>query len=189
MALKSTIFKAELQIADMDRGHYGTHPLTLAQHPSENDERLMVRLLAYALHAQGPDDEAPLSFANAMTEMDEPDLWRRNLVGEILLWIDVGQPEEKWLRKASHRSRELVLYLYGRNASLWWSQNQAALEKLANLRVRQVPAEASAALAQRARRTMRLQCTVQDGQVWLGDEEDTVALELLELKAPAAARY
>lgn len=182
MAIKSTVFKAELQVADMDRSHYGTHALTLAQHPSENDERMMVRLLAFALHAAGDGEEA-LSFANAMTDMDEPDLWRRSLTGDIELWVDVGQPEEKWLRKASHRSRELVLYLYGRNASLWWSQNQGALAKLANLRVRQVPADASALLALLARRTMRLQCTVQDGQVWLGDGEETVALELVELKS------
>lgn len=185
MALKSTIFKAELQVADMDRSHYGTHALVLAQHPSENDERMMVRLLAYALHAVGEDDEAPLSFANAMTEMDEPDLWRRSLVGDILLWVDVGQPDEKWLRKASHRSRELLLYLYGRSAGLWWTQNRAALEKLGNLRVRQLPTEASAALAALAQRTMRLQCTVQDGTIWLGDGSDTVELELLELKAAA----
>ena len=188
MALKSTIFKAELQIADMDRNHYGTHALTLAQHPSENDERMMVRLLAFALHSQGEDWE-PLSFANAMTDMDEPDLWRRSLVGEIELWVDVGQPEEKWLRKASHRSREVVLYLYGRNASLWWTQNHGPLDKLGNLSVWQIPAEASAAMALRARRTMKLQCTVQDGQVWFGDGEETVALELTQLKAPAAARY
>lgn len=185
MALKSTVFKAELQIADMDRSHYGTHALTLARHPSENDERMMVRLLAYALHAQG-EGQAPLAFANAMEQMDEPDLWRRGLTGEIELWIDVGQPEEKWLRKASHRSRELLLYLYGRNASLWWSQNRAALARLANLRVRQVPVEASAELALLARRTMRLQCTVQDGHVWLGDGEATVALEPVELKAADA---
>jgi len=184
MALKSTVFKAELQVADMERGYYGTHVLTLAQHPSENDERMMVRLLAYALHAVGEDDEAPLSFANGMTDMDEPDLWRRSLTDDIELWIDVGQPDEKWLRKASHRARELLLYLYGRNAGLWWSQNQAALAKFANLRVRQVPAEASAALAQLARRSMRLQCTVQDGTVWLGDGEAVVTLELAELKAP-----
>ncbi len=182
MAIKSTIFKAELQVADMDRSHYGTHALTLARHPSENDERMMVRLLAYALHAAGDKEEA-LSFANAMTEMDEPDLWRRSLVGEIELWIDVGQPDEKWLRKASHRSRELVLYLYGRSGALWWSQNRGPLDKLANLRVRQVPAEASAALAALAQRTMRLQCTVQDGTVWLGDGAQTVEVELVELKA------
>jgi uncharacterized protein YaeQ len=185
MALKSTIFKAELQVADMERSHYGTHALVLARHPSENDERMMVRLLAFALHAVGEDSEAPLSFANAMEQMDEPDLWRRSLVGEIDLWVDVGQPDEKWLRKASHRSRELVLYLFGRSAGLWWTQNRATLEKLANLRVRQVPAEASAALAALAKRTMRLQCTVQDGQIWLGDGDETVALELIELKLPS----
>lgn len=186
MALKSTVFKAELQVADMDRGHYGTHVLTLAQHPSENDERLMVRLLAYALHAEG-EEAAPLAFANAMTDMDEPDLWRRNLIDEVELWVDVGQPDEKWLRKASHRAREVVLYTYGRTSSLWWSQNQGVLAKLGNLRVRQVPGEGAAELATLARRTMRLQCTVQDGHIWFGDGEAVVALELTELKVPAGA--
>jgi uncharacterized protein YaeQ len=182
MAIKSTIFKAELQVADMDRSRYGTHALTLARHPSENDERMMVRLLAFALHAGG-DNEEPLSFANAMEQMDEPDLWRKSLVGEIELWVDVGQPEEKWLRKASHRSVEVVLYLYGRSGPLWWSQNGTALQKFANLRVRLVPADASTAMTALAQRTMKLQCTVQDGTVWLGDGQETVEMELVELKA------
>lgn len=169
----------------MDRGHYGTYALTLAQHPSENDERLMLRLVAYALHAGGEGE--PLAFANGMTEMDEPDLWRRDLTGEVELWIDVGLPDEKWLRKASRRARELVLYVYGRNGELWWTQQKGALAKLANLRVRQVGAEDSAALADLARRSMRLQCTVQDGHVWLGDGEQAVEFALTELKTPAAA--
>ena len=125
MALKSTIYKADLQIADMDRPYYGDHSLTLAQHPSENEERLMMRLLAYALHATDDDaDQRPLQFARGMTEMDEPDLWRRSYTDEIELWIDVGQPEEKWLRKASHRAREQLLYVYGRTGGLWWQQNR-----------------------------------------------------------------
>ena len=186
MALRSTVFKAELQVADMDRGHYGTHALTVARHPSENDERLMVRLLAYALHAGGEGEES-LAFANAMTEMDEPDLWRRDLTGEIELWIDVGQPDEKWLRKASRRARELVLYVYGRNGDLWWGQQRSALGKLANLRVRQVGAEDSAALAELVQRSMRLQCTVQDGHIWLGDGERAIEFAVTELKTPAAA--
>ena len=169
----------------MDRNHYGTHAVTLARHPSENDERLMLRLLAYALHAGG-DDAEPLAFANAMTEMDEPDLWRRDLTGEVLLWIDVGLPDEKWLRKASRRARELVLYVYGRNGDLWWSQQRGALARLANLRVRQVAAEDSAALAALVQRSMRLQCTVQDGRVWLGDGERAVEFELAERQTPAA---
>lgn len=186
MALKSTIYKAELQIADMDRSHYGSHNLTLARHPSENDERLMVRLLAFALHADAGGEAADaLAFANGMEEMDEPDLWRRSLAGEIELWIDVGQPDEKWLRKASHRSREVVLYVYGRSGSLWWTQNAGALQKYANLRVRQIHADASAALAGLAERSMRLQCTVQDGAVWLGNGVEMVEVELAELKAAA----
>jgi uncharacterized protein YaeQ len=184
MAIRSTVYKAELQVADMDRGHYGTYALTVARHPSENDERLMLRLLAYALHAGG--DGEPLAFANAMTEMDEPDLWRRDLTGEVELWIDVGLPDEKWLRKASRRARELVLYVYGRNGDLWWGQQRSALAKLGNLRVRQVGAEDSAALAGLAQRTMRLQCTVQDGHVWLGDGERAIEVAVTELKAPAA---
>lgn len=187
MALKSTVFKAELQVADMDRGHYGSHALTLARHPSENDERLMMRLLAYALHAGGEGEEA-LAFANGMTEMDEPDLWRRNLGGEIELWIDVGQPDEKWLRKASHRTREQWLYVYGRQGDLWWTQHAGVLAKLPRLAVRQIAAEATAALASLAQRTMRLQCTVQDGLVWVSDGDQTVEVAPLLLKEPAAAR-
>lgn len=188
MALKATIYKADLQIADMDRGYYGDHALTIAQHPSENDERLMVRLLAYALYAAG-EDQHPLSFGNGMTDNDEPDLWRRNLIGEIELWIDVGQPDEKLLRKAHHRSRELVLITFGRVAEIWWEQNRRELEKLERLRVLQLAEEYSKALAELAQRTMRLQVTVQDGQVWIGGDGDaSVMLELVEWKAAAGRR-
>ncbi|WP_119153800.1 YaeQ family protein [Caldimonas tepidiphila] len=177
MALKSTVYKADLQIADMDRGYYADHALTLARHPSETDERLMVRLLAFALHA----DEA-LQFGQGMTDSDEPDLWRRDLTGHIEQWIDVGQPDEKLLKKACSRADEVVLLTYGRTAELWWAQNRAALERLPKLRVLHLDAEASQALAALAERTMRLQCTVQDGQVWFGHSEETVALQLVELK-------
>lgn len=173
MALKSTIYKADLQIADMDRPYYGDHSLTLAQHPSENEERLMMRLLAYALHASEAD-QRPLQFARGMTEMDEPDLWRRSYADEIELWIDVGQPDEKWLRKASHRAQTQWLYIYGRTGALWWQQNRSALDKLPGLRVRRIDADASATLATLAARSMRLNCTVQDGHVWIGDDAQTV---------------
>ena len=187
MALKSTIYKADLQIADMDRPYYGDHSLTLAQHPSENEERLMMRLLVYALHATDDNgDERPLLFARGMTEMDEPDLWRRSYSDDIELWIDVGQPEEKWLRKASHRAREQLLYVYGRSGGLWWQQNRSALEKLPGLRVRQVPAEASTALAALVERSMRINCTVQDGHVWIGNDRDTVDFVPQDLKLPQA---
>ncbi|MCW7537096.1 YaeQ family protein [Aquabacterium sp. A7-Y] len=184
MALKSTIFKVDLQIADMDRSYYADHALTIARHPSENDERMMARVLAFALFA-----DAQLAFANGMTTNDEADLWRRDLTGDIELWIDVGQPDEKLLRKASHRSREVVLLSFGRTAETWWSQNRRELEKLANLQVLYLKPEFSQALAGLVERTMRLQCTVQDGQVWLGHEKQTVQLELQVWKrAESSAR-
>src|SRR5688572_3604365 len=142
MALKATIFKARLQVSDMDRNHYATHALTLARHPSETDERMMVRLLAFALDA----DEA-LEFGRGLSAEDEPDLVRRDLTGVIQLWIEVGLPDERDLRKACGRARAVKVYTYGgRSADLWWTQNAAALARLANLTVIDVPEETAASL-------------------------------------------
>ncbi len=173
MALKSTIFKAELQVSDLDRNYYATHPLTLARHPSETDERMMVRLLAFALFAG-----ERLEFGRGLSTEDEPSLWQKDLTGAIELWIEVGLPDERVLRKASGRAGRVVVLCYGgRGADVWWAQNRAQLEKLGNLLVMNLPAEATQALAGLARRSMALQCTIQDGQVWLGDEDATVHLE------------
>ncbi|MEW6677775.1 MAG: YaeQ family protein [Pseudomonadota bacterium] len=173
MALKATIFKADIQIADMDRNHYADYSLTLARHPSETDERMMVRLLAFALFA-----EEGLGFGKGLCVDDEPDLWRKDLTGAIDLWIDVGLPDEKWTRKACGRAAQVAIVSYGsRPADVWWEQNQAKLSRLENLAVYRVPYEASQALAALAERTMRLQCTVQDGQVWITDGQETVHLE------------
>jgi uncharacterized protein YaeQ len=181
MALKSTIYKAELQVADLDRNHYAGHSLTLARHPSETDERLMVRVLAFALHA----DEA-LVFGRGLSTEDEPDLWRKDLTGAVELWIDVGLPEERELRKACARAREVVVLAYGgRAAELWWVQNREALARLRNLTVLALPAEDSKALAELAERSMGLQCTIQEGQVWLAAAARTLHLEPLRLQVPA----
>lgn len=173
MALTATIFKAELQIADMDRGHYATHNLTLARHPSETDERMMVRLLAFALHAG-----ERLEFTKGLCADDEPELWARSLSGDIELWIDVGLPDLRRIRKACSRADKVAVYAYGGNpARLWWERIQPELTRFANLSVFELAAEATAALGALAARTMRLQCTVQEGQVWIGTAENTVTLE------------
>jgi len=178
MALKATIFKADLQIADMDRNYYQTHTLTLAQHPSETDERMMVRLLAFARHAG-----EFLAFGKGLSADDEPDLWQKDLTGAIELWIDVGLPDEKLIRKACGRARQVVIYTYGgRGADIWWNQNAAKLARLDNLSVVNLPESASQALAKLAQRNMQLQCTIQDGQVWLADSKDTAQIELVVLK-------
>ena len=181
MALKATIFKAELQVADMDRGHYGTHALTVARHPSENDERLMVRLLAFALYA----DER-LEFARGSASDDEPDLWLKSRSGEIDLWIDVGQPDESRIRKACGRAGEVVVLNYhGRSADLWWDKVKPALARCNNLTVIDIDAATIAELAALADRGMRLQCMIQDGQAELYGEGASITVQQVLRMVPA----
>lgn len=183
MAIKATIFKANLQIADMERHYYQDHALTLARHPSETDERMMVRLLAFALHAH-----EYLEFGQGMTADDEADLWQKDLTGAIELWIDVGLPDEKLIRKACGRADEVVVYCYGgRVADMWFAQNSGQFERLKNLTVINLPVETTRAIAKLAQRTMQLQCTIQDGQVWLSDGNESVEVERVILRAPATA--
>ncbi len=174
MALKATIFKATLQIADMDRPYYGTHSLTVARHPSETDERMMMRLLAFALHAS--DD---LAFTRGLSTDDEPDLWQRDPSGVIQLWIDLGQPDPRRIRKACGRSRQVFIYPYStRGAAVWWQQNRERLARHDNLSVLHVPGEGARSLGRLAARNMDLQCTIQERQLWFGTPQETVELNL-----------
>jgi uncharacterized protein YaeQ len=182
MALKSTIFKAELSVADIGRSQYGDYSLTIARHPSETDERMMVRLLAFALHASDT-----LTFGKGLSTEDEPDLCRRDLTGAIELWIDVGLPDEKDVRKACGRAGEVRVYAYGgRAVGLWWNKARDRLDALSRLKVSEVPMDASQALAAMAARSMRLHCTIQDGNILFGDSAASVSIELVVLKAANA---
>ncbi|HEX6632779.1 MAG TPA: YaeQ family protein [Usitatibacter sp.] len=182
MALKSTIFKVELSIADIDRGYYRDHSLRLARHPSETDERMMMRVLAFALHA----GEA-LEFGRGLSAEDEPDLVRRDLTGAIETWIEVGLPDEREVRKACGRSREVHVVAYGgRAVDLWWEGVRDVLERQERLSVTDVPAEASRALAVLADRSMRLQVTIQEGDALVTDGSTSVRVELRALKPFAA---
>lgn len=184
MALNATIFKADLQIADMDRHYYQMHGLTIARHPSETDERMMLRVLAFARHAH----EA-LTFAKGLSDTEEPDLWQKDLTGAIELWIEVGLPEERRLLKAAGRAEQVVLYTYGgHGASIWWNQMAPKLARLNNLTVINVAQATTQALAGLAQRTMQLQCNVQDGDVWLGGNDGMVPVELAVLQSPRSSR-
>ena len=183
MALKATIFKAQLHVADMDRNYFQTHALTIARHPSETDERMMMRMLAFALHA----DNA-LAFGKGLSSDDEPDLWQKDLTGAIAKWIDVGQPDEKIVRRACGRADQVFVYNYGvRSADAWWQAQRGTLERSSNLTVVNVPQAASAALAKLAGRTMELQCTIQDSQLWFANGDVTVHVEPILLKQCALA--
>ena len=186
MAIKATVYKASLQIADIDRSLYADHTITLARQPSETDERLMVRVLAYALNVPADDHDGALQVARGATDADEPDLWQLSLAGEVRHWIELGQPDERRLIKACGRARRVTLFTYSHAASIWWVGVAPKLARLSNLAVWQLPAEQSQALAKLAARSMNLQVTVQEGQVWVGDAQTSIEIHPLALMTPSA---
>ena len=172
MAIKATVFRAELQVSDMDRNYYATHALTLARHPSETDERLMVRLLAFALHA----DER-LEFGRGLSSDDEPDLWLKSRTGEIELWIDAGHPDETRIKKTCARARQVVVVNYsGNGAEIWWNRIAASLSRLKNLTVLALPSDLPGQLAAIGERGMRLDVLVQDGELQLMGDRGSLAV-------------
>ena len=179
MALKSTIYKIDLNIADMDRQYYAQHNLTLAKHPSETDERVMVRLIGFALYAT-----ETLIFGKGISDDEEPDLWQKDLTGAIELWIDVGLPTEKEIRKAAGRAKQVAVMLYGgRIADMWWEQNSKALAKVNNLTVINLPETKE--LARIAERGFEVNCTIQDGQILVIHEGGSFDVTPLILKEPS----
>ena len=186
MALKSTIYKAALSIADIDHGHYADHALTLARHPSETDERMMVRLLALALNAHRLQDDChgdgTLSFGAGLSDPDDPDLWLKDYTGSIRLWEEVGQPEEKPMTKACQKSDVVRVYAFHHAAEVWWKSMADKVQRLDKLEVWRVPTESSQALARMAERSMKLQATVQDGAVTFSGDKDSVHMELQRWK-------
>ena len=168
MALKSTIYKADCQIADIDRGYYQPHNLTIALHPSETEERMMARLLAFVLNAH-----EHLQFCKGLSADDEPDLWQLSLTNDIEVWIDVGMPDEKRIRKASSRADKVIIYSYGGRNTVWWKQIQPKLERFTNLTVINFPKSATDHFALIVKRVMQLQISIQDGHIWVSDDQQT----------------
>jgi len=172
MALKATMYRVELQVSDMDRNYYALHALSLAQHPSETDQRLMARLLTFALFA----DER-LEFGRGLSTDEDPDLWRRDYTGGIEQWIDLGQPDESDIRKACGRAREVVIVTYsGNGAEIWWNKNASALARLDNLRVIDLDVAAVDAATRLLQRNTRLTAMIQDGDLQLLSDSDAVSI-------------
>jgi uncharacterized protein YaeQ len=183
MALNATICKAVLQVADIDRSYYAEHALTIARHPSETDERMMVRVLAFALNAH-----ERLAFGKGLAEADEPDLWQKDLTGAIAHWIEVGQPDEKRVLRACGRADRVTVYAYRSGAERWWASIAEPLARAGNLEVWRIPSATGQALGALAARSMQLQCTIQDAQLWLHDGAQTAQVEPVLLRARAGAR-
>jgi uncharacterized protein YaeQ len=172
MALKATIHKAEIIISDMDRHYYHTHTLTLAQHPSETLERLMLRIVVFSMHATDQ-----LVFTRGLSAVDEPEIWEKSPTGEVESWIDLGEPDERRLRQACGRAKHVWLYTYGRSSSVWWQGMQDKITRLKNIRVLRIALSTLAELTKLHQRTMQLQVTVQDNQLWLSSGEQCVLVE------------
>lgn len=169
MALKATIYKAQVRLSDLDRNVYGEHSVTIARHPSETDERLLVRLLAFALNAPVDPDQATLEFAKDLWDADEPSLWQKDATGRVTHWIEVGHPDEKRLLRTSARVDRITVFAYGTATPVWWKGLETRLTRVQNLSVWQIPAAQSQALAGLAQRSMQLQLTIQDGAIWVDD--------------------
>ena len=186
MATRSTIFKAGLRIADIDHGYYADHALTLARHPSETDERMMVRLCALAWQAHQLDSvcggDGTLAFGAGLSDPDEPDVWLRDFTGRIRLWIEVGQPEDRPLTKACGKADAVVLYAFGQAAEVWWRSIESKLTRLNNLQVWRIPSASAQALIPMAQRSMGLQATIQEGVLMLSDGTRHVDIEPLRWK-------
>ncbi|MGB9098777.1 YaeQ family protein [Erwinia sp.] len=176
MALKATIYKATVNVADMDRNVFIDSNLTLARHPSETEERLMLRLLAWLVNAH-----ERLVFTRGLSAEDEPEIWLMNDHNGIELWVDLGLPEERRVKRACNRSTSVVLYTYnGRAAQMWWQQNQSKLAQQDNLTIRFIDDEQLNALIKLASRSMTLQATIQDGTVWLSDDQNHLELRFTD---------
>jgi uncharacterized protein YaeQ len=186
MALKSTIFKASLSVADIDHGYYADHALTLARHPSETDERMMVRLVALALNAYQLqtvcNGDGILAFGAGLSDPNDPDLSLKDFTGLTRLWVEVGQPEDKPIAKACQKADQVILYAFNHDAEVWWRGIQNKLTRLDKLQVWRVPTEASQALAKLAQRNMQLQATVQEGNLSLSDSQHHIDIECVRWK-------
>ncbi len=181
MAPNSTIYRLELQVSDMDRHYYASHNLTLAQHPSETPQRLMVRLIAFALHAH-----ERLEFGRGLSSEDDADLWLRDYTGDIDCWIDLGQPDESRVRRACARARQVVVVTYsGNSADIWWGKTASALSRLKNLTVLDIAPEDVEAAVGLLERGMRLTAMIQDGELQLMSDRQNVALTPRIRKAAA----
>jgi len=171
MAISATINKISLNIADMDRQYYQTHELIVAQHPSETDLRFMVRVIAFIVNAS-----ESLVFTKGLSTDDEPDLWQKSLTDDIECWVDLGQPDEKRIRKACGRADKVIIYTYHeRKAKVWWDQIADKLSRFDNLKIFHIEAAGVDAMVQR---NMQLQCNIQDGEIYLNDDAISVDVKI-----------
>lgn len=181
MAQNATIYKVELSVSDMDRHYYETHKLTVAKHPSETDERLMVRIIAFALNAH-----ESLEMTKGISTDGEPDIWQKSLSGELDVWVALGLPSEKLIRQSCSKAGKVIVYPYGgRTAEMWWDKIKNSTTRFDNLHVFSFSATDTGALARLASRAMRIQVNIQDGEVMVSVGDSIAYVTPLQWKGAA----
>tara|TARA_R110002012_G_scaffold140273_9_gene297809 strand:+ start:883 stop:1503 length:621 start_codon:yes stop_codon:yes gene_type:complete len=181
MAQKATIYKVELSVSDMDRHYYATHKLTVAKHPSETDERLMVRLVAFGLNAH-----EHLEMTKGLSTDDEPDIWQKSLSGELDVWVALGLPSEKVMRQSCGKAAKVIVYPYGgKTAEIWWDKIKNSTTRFDNLQVINFSETDTGALAKMASRAMKLQINIQDGEVMVSVDDSIVYVTPVKWKSAA----
>lgn len=181
MAQNYTIYKVELSVSDMDRQYYETHKLTIARHPSETEERLMVRIVAFALNAH-----EHLEMTKGLSTDDEPDIWQKSLSGELDVWVALGLPSEKAIRQSCGKAEKVIIYPYGgRTAEMWWDKMKNSATRFKHLQVTSFSEQDTAELAKLVNRAMKLQINVQDGDVMVSLGDSIVNLTPITWKTAA----
>lgn len=176
MALKPTIYKFTISLSDINRNHYDTLNLTVAQHPSENPERMMARVMAYCLNAQ-----ESLTFTKGLSEPDVPDIWVRTLDDQVALWIDVGEPAVERIKKATRLAKAVRVYSFNAKSDVWWAQSGAKFAALP-VEVFRFDADAIGRLAGLVQRTMNLSVTITGDSAFVATEDGECELEWVALQ-------
>ncbi len=176
MAEKATIYKTNITLSDTDRHYYADLNLTIALHPSETLERMMVRILAYCFRAT-----EDIAFTRGLSSVDEPDLWIKSADGRILEWIEVGQPAPERLKKASGQSVAVKVFAYGRGMDIWWNNNAPAIKVLPKVTVYSFAAEELQALTTLVEKTMTLTVTIAENTAYVANESHNMMVTLQPL--------
>ena len=176
MAIKPTIYKFRISLSDLNRDYYDTLNLTLAQHPSETIERMMVRVLSYCINA-----EETLSFTKGLSEVDEPDLWVRSMDEQTLLWIDVGEPAVDRVKKATRLAKKVMVYSFNSKSDVWWTQVQNKMKPLP-ASVFQFEWEEIVSLAAMVQRTMDMSVSITGDSAYIATESGECEVNWIPLQ-------
>jgi len=179
MALTATIYNFDVDLADNDRGVYETLAVRVAQHPSESDEYLIARLLAYLLeYAEG------IAFSRGVSEPDEPTISVRDLTGAVKAWIEIGTPDAPRLHKASKAAARVAVYCH-KDTAQWLRQlDRTAIHRADALELYAIDRDLINALVSRLDRRMALSVSITDRELFvsIGDDNLTGSVHRLQLQ-------